>query len=132
ADVAGGHALQAIVANGRGGTQAGRDIAGIDDVALLGGVAPDASEAVRLEFEPYREMIAFRRFATPQVGDALLDPEKFLHVMPDLMRDDVGLRELAGRAEAAAQLVEEGKVDVDLFVGWAVKRAGGGLRGPAS
>ena len=45
-----------------------------------------------------------------------------LDVMADLMGDDIGLGEVAGRAEALRQLVEEGRVDVDLLVGRAVER----------
>ena len=46
------------------------------------------------------------------VGDA----EQRLHVMADLVRDHVGLREIARRVEALLQLVVEVEVDVDLLV----------------
>src|SRR5579884_4190084 len=49
-------------------------------------------------------------------------------MMPNLMRDDIGLREFAGRAETLRQLVVEAEIDVDLFVGGTVERTGGGLR----
>ena len=42
-------------------------------------------------------------------------------MVPDLVRDDVGLREIAGRAEAPLELVEEREVDVDALVGRAVE-----------
>jgi hypothetical protein len=45
-----------------------------------------------------------------------------LHVMPDLVGDDVRLREVARRAETAPQLVIEAEVDVDLLVQRTVKR----------
>ncbi len=58
-------------------------------------------------------------------------------MVADFMRDHVGLGEIAGRAEPARQLVEEGGVEVELAVGGAVERPGrrrgataGGLRRP--
>ncbi len=42
-------------------------------------------------------------------------------MVADLMGDDIGLGEIAGRSEAARQLVEEGGVDVDLLVGRAIE-----------
>src|SRR3954467_15443821 len=47
--------------------------------------------------------------------------------MPKLVRQHVGLRELARRAEARAQLVIEREVDVDLLVVRTVERAHGFL-----
>jgi hypothetical protein len=39
--------------------------------------------------------------------DPLGDPEQVLDVMADLVRDDVGLGEVAGRAELVAQVAIE-------------------------
>src|SRR4051794_37288289 len=39
-----------------------------------------------------------------------------LDVMPELMRDDVCLGELAGRAETLAKVVVESEIDVDLLI----------------
>src|SRR5262249_56320842 len=47
--------------------------------------------------------------------------------MPQLVRQDVSLGELPGRAEAVTQLVVEAKVDVDLVVAGTVERPAGGL-----
>jgi hypothetical protein len=47
-DVAGCHALQAIIAYGRGGTKSGSYVRIIGDFALLGSVAPDARVAIGL------------------------------------------------------------------------------------
>ena len=55
-------------------------------------------------------------------------PEQVLHVMPDLVRDDIGLREVAGRAEAPIELAEERQVEVDLLIGRAIERAAGRQR----
>ncbi len=44
--------------------------------------------------------------------------------MSDLVRNHIGLREIARRAEAVAELVVEIEVDVDLAVAGAIERAG--------
>ena len=49
------------------------------------------------------------------------DAEQVLHVVADLVGEHVGLREVAGGAEAARELAEEVEVDVDLAVGRAVE-----------
>ena len=58
---------------------------------------------------------------------ALGDAEQVLDVMPDLVRDNVSLREVAGRAEAILQVAVEREVDVELLVGGAVERPDRGL-----
>ena len=58
------------------------------------------------------------------------DAEHVLHVVADLVREHVGLREIAGRAEALAQLVVEAEVDVEVLVGRAVERPGRGAGKP--
>ena len=55
--------------------------------------------------------------------DLIGDAEQLLHVMADLMGDDIGLGEVAGRAEAVLQLLVEVEVDIDLLVVRAVERA---------
>src|SRR5579872_4265612 len=127
-DVAGRHLLQAVVADSGGGAEAGVDVALIDDVALLGGVRPDAGETIGLEFESDRKRIAFRRITLLEAADLPLDAEQLLHVMTDLVREDVGLRELAGRAETCAQLVVKSEIDIYLLIGRAVERTCCGLR----
>src|SRR5690606_3246344 len=93
---------------------------------------PDAGVAVGLQLGTYRDRVRLglarplpRRLRL--FGDAL----QRLHVMPDLVRDDVRLREVAARAELFAQVSVEAEVDVDLFVERAIKRTDGGLRIPA-
>ena len=41
--------------------------------------------------------------------------------MADLVGDHIGLRELAGRAEAACQLVEEAEIEIDALIGRAIE-----------
>src|SRR5438105_9327112 len=51
-----------------------------------------------------------------------------LHVVPELVRNDIRLREIAGRAESLRQLVEESQVEIDFAIPRAVERTGRGLR----
>src|SRR5258708_29519201 len=60
------------------------------------------------------------------------DAKQFLHMMPEFVGDDIGLRELAGGAEAAIQLIEKTEIDVDPFVFGTIERTGGGARSAAS
>ena len=66
------------------------------------------------------------------------DAEQVLHVMADLVRDHVGLRELArlaadvAAAESGRDLIEERGVEIDLLVGRAIERPHGGLRRAAA
>jgi len=55
-----------------------------------------------------------------------------LHVVPELVRDDVRLGEIARRAEALAQLVVEAEVHVELVIGGTVERPGSRLTHPAT
>jgi hypothetical protein len=84
-------------------------------------VRPDAGEAIRLQLEPHRR--AGGALRVPEARDALADAEELLDVVPELVRDDVGLRELAAGAELARELVEEAEVDVHLLVFGAVEGA---------
>ena len=50
-----------VVAHGRGRAEALLDVAGLDEAAVLGGVAPDARVAVGLELEPDRQVVGAAR-----------------------------------------------------------------------
>ena len=63
---------------------------------------------------------------------AAVDPEQVLHVVADLVCDDVGLREVAGRPESRAELAEEAQIEVHGAVGRAVEGADVGRRRPAA
>src|SRR5438034_625546 len=75
-------------------------IALIDNVPLLRGVPPHASQAIRLQLQTHRQRISHPRILLPQIRDPLLDAQDLLHVMPNLVRHHIRLRELAGRSEA--------------------------------
>ena len=120
--------LDAVVADRRGGVEAGVDVvlrelldqAGLDRVRR-----PDAGVAVGLELGAHGPALR----PLPVAADALEDAELVLDVVAVLVRDHVrlGERRLAG-AEARLELVEEAEVDVDELVARAVEGAdlGGG------
>ena len=63
---------------------------------------------------------------------AAFDAEQVLHVVPELVGDHVGLREVARRAEPAVELAEEPEIEVHEPVGGAVERTGRGRGDPAA
>ncbi len=84
-------------------------------VFLLRARRPDAGEAVGLQLDAHAERVRLRLAAAPaQRVDLVHDAELVLHVVADLVGDDVGLGELARRAEALLEHLVEAQVDVDL------------------
>ncbi len=74
------------------------DIARLDDILhLLCLVSPNAGEAVGLELDTDLQGIALPLdHALPHRLDLIHDTEQFLHMVPDLMGDDIGLAQSAG------------------------------------
>ena len=80
----------------------------------MGAVRPDARQAVRLQFNADLKRVRVglfnSLFCLLYLGQ---DSKQVLHVVPDLVGDNVGLRELAGLAsdvtttEAALKILEE-------------------------
>jgi len=100
---------------------------------------PNPSKAVGLQLDPNLELIAFNRVhAALRFLHLGQDPEQILHVMTDLVRDHVGLGELAAfasniaAAEAALEILKECGVEIDLPIVWTIERTRGGLSKPAS
>ena len=107
--------LQSIVADGRRRLHGRLDIAGLNEAPLLLCVVrPHPGKAVGLQLDAHLKLIALNR-----VHGALRflhlgqDSEQILHVMTDLVRDHIGLRELAAfasniaAAEASFQILKE-------------------------
>ncbi len=99
------------------------------DVALLQQllarvVAPHAGEAVGLQLLQHRQPVALD-LAGALTGrlHPLRQAEQRLQVVADLVRDDVGLGEVAGGAELLVEFAEEAEVDVELLIGGTVERA---------
>ena len=86
-------------------------------------VTPDAGITVGLQLDAHRTLV---RVAGER--RALERACQVLNVMPDFMREHVGLREIAGRAELPMEIVEEAEVEIDLAVARAIERA----RSPSS
>ena len=98
----------------------------LEQVALgVGGVRPDAGEAVRLQLEPNRELVPSSGFSCGREVDVLHHAEQVLDVVADLVRDDVRLREVARRVEPLLQLLHERQIEIDLAVARAVEGADG-------
>jgi hypothetical protein len=74
-DVPGSHTLQSVVAYRCRRGQSLTDIGLIDDFALFGGVTPDPSQAIGLQFEFDGKGISLRWIALLQLTDLLLNPQ---------------------------------------------------------
>ncbi|MDR6357907.1 hypothetical protein Q3H58_004578 [Pseudomonas psychrotolerans] len=121
-------ALQAIVTDGIGRVQGLFQVARFQPVQpLLGVVGPDAGVAVGLQLQADRQ-------AGGTLGGDTPTPRRFhlargtgevLHVVADLVGDDVGAGEIAVGAEALLQFLEEGQIQVDLAIHRAIEGATG-------
>src|ERR1700735_157243 len=90
-------------------------------------MAPNSRVTIGLQFHLHGKFIAELGVLLLQRSNFSLSAQNFLHVMAQLVRDYVGLREFSRSAEAIFQLVEEGQVEINLFIARAVKRPGGSL-----
>src|SRR5882757_1132006 len=77
-------------------------------------------------------MVALGWLLALKTAHLRLRPKNLLHMMPQLMRHHIRLRELAGATAKPRQLIPEAQVDVHLLVGWTVKRSRRRLSRPAS
>src|SRR5262245_20888937 len=138
-DVALAAPLQAIVADGGCCLHGRLDVAWLDHPPLFFGVVrPDPGEAIGLQLDPHLQLVGI---ALVHAALHRLHPrqnaEQVLHVMADLVRDYVGLGELAAlaadlaAAEAPFEILKERGVEIDLAIDRTVERPHGGLGGPA-
>jgi hypothetical protein len=99
-------------------------IARIKLVHQPGMVAPYARVAIGLQLHAHGDRVELRlRDASARLFQPLEAAGELLHVMPDLVRDHVGLGEIPGRAKARLQIAIKREVDVQLLVAGAVERA---------
>src|SRR5690606_20185862 len=94
--------------------------------SLLGSeMCPDASKAVGLQFNAGRHLVGFS-LAHPLTLAVELrqDADQVLDMMAHLVRDYIGLREIAGCPEFLRQFAEEAEIDIDLGIAGAVERSG--------
>src|SRR4029453_11456186 len=97
----------------------------------VGVMSPDPRVAIRLELHPNRERIARIRIRALQLAELALGAGQRLDVMSELVREDVGLSEIAWRSELAIELVEKAEIEIDLAIAGTVEGPGRGLREPA-
>src|SRR5688572_12480610 len=101
--------LESVIADRRCSPQSLLEVPGFNEIAVtLGMMSPYPGETVGLQLHPNGEGVSLSAGclmlkAIHPFGDA----EKILDVMPDLVGDDIGLREVTRRAEPASQFVEE-------------------------
>src|SRR5262249_2496597 len=131
---------ESIIADGGRRLHGRLDIAGFDEAPLLLRVVrPHPGEAVGLQLDSYLKLVAFNRVhAALRFLHPGQDSEQILHVMTDLVRDHVGLGELAAfasdiaAAETSLEILKERGVEIDLPIVWTIERTHGGLGNPAS
>mgnify|MGYP001290647172 FL=1 len=126
-----GGALEGVVADRLGGAQPLLHVTGLEQIMVVG--RPDTGEAIGLQLHLHLLGIAGGGVAALLGGAHLVrNADERLDVMAHLMCDHIGLRKIAGRAEAGAQLVEEARVEIDAIVGGAVEGAHCGFSGTAA
>ena len=94
---AGGRLLQKVVADHRRGVERVVDVAGLEQTALIGRVGPYAGIAVGLQFGTQDSALAGPGLICCNCATWPVTPVDPLNVVPDLVRDDVGLGEVAVR-----------------------------------
>src|SRR5205823_11677654 len=122
-DATGRRALNAIVAHRRRGVQPFLNVSLMEQTTLLGRVPPDAGEAIGLQLEPNGDGICIAGILALQATRLRVDAQKMLYMMPELVRQDISLREITGRTKAALKLVVEGEIDVHLLIERTIERA---------
>ena len=101
-----------IVADGRCRAERFLHIASVEQTALGGGLRPDPREAIGLKLQPHGQFVLSRWVLPLDLTDLALHAQKVLDMMADLMRQHVGLREIARRSEAAAEFIIKAQVNV--------------------
>src|SRR5580700_6842176 len=89
---------------------------------------PDACETIGLEFQTDRRRTCAAHAALLRFS---LDAKNILNVVPDLMGEDIGLREFPRGSKAPLQLIVKTQIDVDPFVAGTIEGAGGRFRATA-
>ena len=100
-------------------------LAGLATIFVLGkrSAVPESVPELTLK-NPAKLSIALG-FAGGLLGlmDLARDSGQVLHMVADLVRDHIGLSELAGRGKAPGELFIEAQVDIDLAIARTVERS---------
>ncbi len=86
--------LNVIIPHGGGSSEGLFDVTGVENLTLARGARPNSGEAIRLQLEAHAEPRWPKLRGLSGVLDALGDAQLFLHVVPNLMGDHVGLGEI--------------------------------------
>src|SRR5690606_34141542 len=116
--------LQRVVADRAGGIERLFDVARFEHLTLrVGMMRPDTGETVGLQFDLHRDGVGLRlRQGLLALVGIAEDADRVLHVMADLVCDDIGLREIAGGVVPPRQRIEEAEIEIDPPVGRAIER----------
>ena len=100
---------------------------------LIRDMPPKTSEAIGLQLLSHRQFV-YLGFATsaPRCAHLFTDTQQCLHMMTHLMRNNIGLRKIAGGPVTHRKVMKEREIDIKLFVGGTIKwpdRRGGHATG---
>jgi hypothetical protein len=113
----------------------GLNIAGLDEPPLLlRVVCPHPGKAVGLQLDSHLQFIGLDLVhAALRLLYLRQDSQQILHVVADLVRNHVGLGELAAlashiaAAETPLEILKEGGIQIDLPINGTIERTHGGL-----
>src|SRR5262249_4367203 len=107
-DIAAALHLQTIVADHARGAECFVDITRIQDAAIM--IGEYTGQAIRLKLDTDRHLI--RSLARYLIGDS----EQILDMVSDLMRNDISLSEVPGRAETVTQFLKETRIQIHFLI----------------
>ena len=105
-----------VIADGVGGVDGFFQVLVRNGEGVARRVTPNTREAVRLELDSHGVLIL--ALAASRLSRCA---DQVLHVMPDLVRDDVGLGEVARGAQALFHYGVKTRIDVEFSIARAVK-----------
>src|SRR5262245_54564008 len=134
-DIALAAPLQSIIVDGRSRLHGRLDIAGLDETPLLLRVVrPHSGKAVGLQLDSHLQFIGLDLVhAALRLLYLGQDSQQILHVVADLVRNHVGLGELAAlasdiaAAETPLEILKERGIQIDLPINGTIERTHGGL-----
>src|SRR5690606_17047910 len=94
---------------------------------------PDAGVAVGLQLHADLQRVALGLRALPlRAPDLIRNAADRLDMVTDFVRDDIGLRGIAGGTETLIEFAEKTGVEIDALIGGAIKGTHRRLRGTAT
>src|SRR5450755_1775899 len=115
--------LQRVIADRRGRLQPLFQVARLENLSRLIGLrGPNSGEAVGLKFNQHRYLVGpYPTRVLFCLGGLIRDAQLILHMMPDLVGDDVGASKIARRTELRGELLKERQIDIDPLVAGTVE-----------